>query len=233
MQDFRKVPDGPQRSKNSRFRARLKISSEIEIFEQATHRGPIFVGKSRRRDWTFRARLNISIEIENFEWDLIFLIVGPSGVGGPTSWTYPSPDPTRTWSGPEDQEKKSVHHHHGTPLSVCHLTPRSQGKQKAMVYTILPKKCAVKIKYYWNSFPYASAISRVFTIIFLCKCKWEFCRNYFLSKLLRRCLFRLFQDIGDSVTAAPLQRGFGGDVCPGKSRSLTQIADSVLSGLCR
>ena len=43
----------PQRAedqKDSRFRARLKISSEKEIFERATHRGPFFVGKSRRRD---------------------------------------------------------------------------------------------------------------------------------------------------------------------------------------
>ena len=65
--------------KNSRFRSRLKISIENEIFERATHRGPIFCGevetsrlkfsseiKNIDRDWNFRSRSN-------------FLIVGPSG----------------------------------------------------------------------------------------------------------------------------------------------------------
>ena len=42
---------GPKDQKNSRFRARLKILSENEIFdERAPHRGAIFVGKLRRRD---------------------------------------------------------------------------------------------------------------------------------------------------------------------------------------
>ena len=50
------------------------------MFERATHRGPIFVGKSRHRDQNFRARSKISIEIENFDRDQIFLIVGPSGI---------------------------------------------------------------------------------------------------------------------------------------------------------
>ena len=49
------------------------------IFERATHRGPIFVGKSRHRAYNFRARSKISIEIENFDRDQMFLIVGPSG----------------------------------------------------------------------------------------------------------------------------------------------------------
>ena len=44
------LPRGPKDQKNSRFRSGLKISSENEIFERATHRGPIFVGTSRRRD---------------------------------------------------------------------------------------------------------------------------------------------------------------------------------------
>ena len=43
-------PRGPKDQKNSRFRSRLKISIENEIFERATHRVPIFWGKSRRRD---------------------------------------------------------------------------------------------------------------------------------------------------------------------------------------
>ena len=47
----RRFPRGPKDQKNSRFRARLKISSESENFERATHRGPIFLwGNSRRRD---------------------------------------------------------------------------------------------------------------------------------------------------------------------------------------
>ena len=43
------LPRGPKDQKISRFRARLKFSSENVIFERATHRGPIFVGKSRCR----------------------------------------------------------------------------------------------------------------------------------------------------------------------------------------
>ena len=45
-----RLPRGPKDQKNSRFRSGLKTSSENEIFERATHRGPFFVGKSRRRD---------------------------------------------------------------------------------------------------------------------------------------------------------------------------------------
>ena len=48
---------GPKINKNSRFRARLKISSGIDIFERATHRGHIFCGG------------NQDVEIENFERD--------------------------------------------------------------------------------------------------------------------------------------------------------------------
>ena len=55
-----------QRSKNSRFQARLKISSENEIFERATHRGPIFCGEIET------LRLKFSSEIENFERDWKF-----------------------------------------------------------------------------------------------------------------------------------------------------------------
>ena len=64
-----------QRSKKfERFRARLKISSENEIFERATHRGPIFFGEietSRSNISTSRSKISIeikkvSIEIKTF-----------------------------------------------------------------------------------------------------------------------------------------------------------------------
>ena len=55
-------PRGPKDQKNSRFRSRLKISIENEIFERATHRSPIFLGKSRHRDYNFRARVKFSIK---------------------------------------------------------------------------------------------------------------------------------------------------------------------------
>ena len=82
--DF-KEPRGPKDQKNSRFRSRLKISIETEIFERATHRGPIFVGgggggnrdieiKIFERDQKFRSRLKISIDIKFF-WSL-----GPLGI---------------------------------------------------------------------------------------------------------------------------------------------------------
>ena len=74
------LPRGPKDQKNSRFRSRLKISIENEIFERATHRGPIFCGeietsrlKSSSENQKFRSRLKISIEI-NFFWSL-----GPLG----------------------------------------------------------------------------------------------------------------------------------------------------------
>ena len=60
------VPRGPKDQKNSRFRARLKISSEIEIFECATHRSPIFCGEIDT------LRLKFSIGIENFDRDWKF-----------------------------------------------------------------------------------------------------------------------------------------------------------------
>ena len=59
-----KTAQRAQRSKNiSRFRSRLKISIENEIFERATHRGPIFCGEIET------SRLKISSEIENFDRD--------------------------------------------------------------------------------------------------------------------------------------------------------------------
>ena len=70
-----RLPRGPKDQKNSRFRSRLKISIENEIFERATHRGPnrdIEI-KIFERDQKFRSRLKISIEI-NFFWSL-----GPLG----------------------------------------------------------------------------------------------------------------------------------------------------------
>ena len=39
-----------QRTKKFEISIEIEISIENEIFERATHRGPIFVGKSRRRD---------------------------------------------------------------------------------------------------------------------------------------------------------------------------------------
>ena len=70
-----------QRSKNSRFRSGLKISSENEIFERATHRGPICGGGNRdvkieifERDQKFWSRLKFLIGIKFF-WSL-----GPLGL---------------------------------------------------------------------------------------------------------------------------------------------------------
>ena len=61
-----KVPRGPKDQKNSRFRLGLKISSENEIFERATHRGPIFCGEIET------SRLKFSSEIKNFDRDQKF-----------------------------------------------------------------------------------------------------------------------------------------------------------------
>ena len=66
-------PRGPKDQKNSRFRSRLKISIENEIFERATHRGPFFCGEIET------SRLKYSIEIKNFDRDLFFLSLGPLG----------------------------------------------------------------------------------------------------------------------------------------------------------
>ena len=67
------APRGPKDQNNSRFRSRLKISIENEIFERANHRSPIFCGGNRdieikifERDQKFRSRLKISIEIKFF-----------------------------------------------------------------------------------------------------------------------------------------------------------------------
>ena len=51
-------PRGPKDQKNSRFRSRLKISIENDIFERATHRGPIFCGEIET------SRLKFSSEIK-------------------------------------------------------------------------------------------------------------------------------------------------------------------------
>ena len=53
--DLKNYPIPTQRAhakikKFARFQARVKISNENEILERATHRGPIFLGSSRRRD---------------------------------------------------------------------------------------------------------------------------------------------------------------------------------------
>ena len=60
------IPRGPKDQKNSRFRSGLKISSENEIFERATHRGPIFGGEIET------SRLKFSSEIKNFDRDQKF-----------------------------------------------------------------------------------------------------------------------------------------------------------------
>ena len=54
-------PRGPKDQKNSRFRSGLKISIENEIFERATHCGPIFCGKIET------SRLKFSSAIKNFD----------------------------------------------------------------------------------------------------------------------------------------------------------------------
>ena len=59
-------PEGPKDQKNSRFRSGLKILSENEIFERATHRGPIFCGEIET------SRLKFSSEIKNFDRDQKF-----------------------------------------------------------------------------------------------------------------------------------------------------------------
>ena len=59
-------PRGPKDQKNSRFRSRLKISIENEIFERATHRGPIFCGEIEA------SRSKFSSEIKNFDRDQKF-----------------------------------------------------------------------------------------------------------------------------------------------------------------
>ena len=63
---MRPFPRGPKDQKNSRFRSGLKISSENEIFERATHRGPIFCGEIDT------SRLKFSSEIKNFDRDQKF-----------------------------------------------------------------------------------------------------------------------------------------------------------------
>ena len=72
-------PRGPKDQKNSRFRSRMKFSIENEIFERATHRGPIFRGEIETSRVKFSSEIKNSIEIENFDRDQAFLIVGPSG----------------------------------------------------------------------------------------------------------------------------------------------------------
>ena len=57
------IPRGPKDQIKSRFRARLKISSENENFERATHRGPIFCGEFET------SRLKFASEIKKFDRD--------------------------------------------------------------------------------------------------------------------------------------------------------------------
>ena len=72
-----------QRSK--KFKISIEIENfdlENEIFERATHRGPIFCGEieTSRLKFSSAARSKISIETENFDRDQIFLIVGRCSV---------------------------------------------------------------------------------------------------------------------------------------------------------
>ena len=63
---LQRAPEAPKIKKKSRFRARLKISSENEIFECATHRGPIFCGEFDTLRLKFSSETKIPIEIEIF-----------------------------------------------------------------------------------------------------------------------------------------------------------------------
>ena len=60
------IPEAPRIKKFSRFRSRLKISIENEIFERATHRGSIFSGEVET------SRLKFSSAIKNFDRDRKF-----------------------------------------------------------------------------------------------------------------------------------------------------------------
>ena len=102
-------PRGPKDQKKSRFRSRLKISIENEIFERATHRGPIFYGEieTSRLKFSSSKIQTISIEIEIFDRDqFFFLIVGPSGKpdvrnarnsGAGNCWKTPMPKKLFFW----------------------------------------------------------------------------------------------------------------------------------------
>ena len=55
------------------FSQRLKISIENEIFERATHRGPIFCGEIETSRLKFSSEIkNFEIEIRNFDRDQTF-----------------------------------------------------------------------------------------------------------------------------------------------------------------
>ena len=65
---------GAQRAQRSK---KFEISIENEIFDRATHRGPIFCGEIETSRLKFSSDIKkTSIEIENFDRDQIFLIVG-------------------------------------------------------------------------------------------------------------------------------------------------------------
>ena len=118
-----------QRSKNSRFRARLKISIEIEHFERATHRGLFFCGEIET------SRLKFSSEIENFDrdrkfraglnffdrWALWVVCLRPSGTILP-----PHTGVSRALSGSE-KESSGVS---GNPRFPKECTPESQKSPK-------------------------------------------------------------------------------------------------------
>ena len=122
-------PRGPQ------DQTKFEISSENEIFERATQRGPIFWWGNRDveieifelKDQKFRSRLKISIEI-NF-----FLIVGPSGEGkwratgggamGEARQARALPEPWRLSFEPRERKTASAAAHSAAPGAALFLGP--------------------------------------------------------------------------------------------------------------
>ena len=97
-------PRGPKDQEISRFRAGLKMSSENEIFERATHRGPIFCGEIET------SRLKISSEIENSDRDPKFRS-GSNFFDRWALWVFqffflPGKNPVKTRKNPEKTRLK-------------------------------------------------------------------------------------------------------------------------------
>ena len=66
IRDSVPLPKGPKDQKKFEISSEIENSSEIEIFEPATHRGPIFCGEIET------SRLKFLSEIKNFDRDQIF-----------------------------------------------------------------------------------------------------------------------------------------------------------------
>ena len=72
------IPEGPTIKKIRDFERDWKFSSENEIFERATHSGPIFCGEFETSRLKFSSEIkNFDRDWLNFERDWIFSIVGP------------------------------------------------------------------------------------------------------------------------------------------------------------